>query len=72
MNDLKTRLRKIGSRTGLTHRNRDTATGAQAAAYIEKLEASVMELLQSNWDKSWPTMRKYDTFEEYAKEALEK
>jgi hypothetical protein len=37
----------------------------QAADYVEKLEGMVLELLQSNWDQSWPTMRKYDTFEEY-------
>ena len=37
---------------------------------IEKLEALVKELLQSNWDNSWPTMRKYDTFEEYQNAVL--
>ena len=25
----------------------------------------VEELLRSNWDNGWPSMRRYDTFEEY-------
>jgi len=37
---------------------------------IKKLEALVKELLRSNWDNSWPTMRKYDTFEEYQNAVL--
>lgn len=37
---------------------------------IEKLESLVKELLRTSWDKSWPTMRKYDTFEEYMDNVL--
>jgi hypothetical protein len=43
----------------------------EAADRIEKLETLVKELLRSNWDNSWPTMRKYDTFEEYENAVLE-
>jgi len=39
-------------------------------ARINELEALVKELLRSNWDNSWPTMRKYDTFEEYENAVL--
>ena len=42
----------------------------EAADRIEKLEALVKELLRSNWDSSWPTMRKYDTFAEYQNAVL--
>lgn len=31
----------------------------------ELLREMVEELLRSNWDSGWPSMRKYDTFEEY-------
>jgi tetrahydromethanopterin S-methyltransferase subunit B len=40
-------------------------------AKIRKLETLVKELLRSSWDSSWPTMRKYDTFEEYENAVLE-
>ncbi|CAB4122601.1 hypothetical protein UFOVP32_42 [uncultured Caudovirales phage] len=40
MTDLNERLRKIGCRTGMTHRMKDAVTGCEAAAYIEKLEAA--------------------------------
>ena len=33
-------------------------------------EVLIEELLRSNWEKSWPTMRKYDTFEEYRDSVL--
>jgi len=45
-------------------------TMSDAIAHIEKLETLVKELLRSNWDNSWPTMRKYDTFEEYQNAVL--
>jgi hypothetical protein len=43
----------------------------RAADCIEKQQGVIDDLLRSNWEKSWPTMRKYDTFEEYAKAVLE-
>jgi len=33
-------------------------------------EVLIEELLRSNWEKSWPTMRKYETFEEYRDSVL--
>ena len=33
-------------------------------------EVLIEELLKSNWEKSWPTMRKYETFEEYRDSVL--
>jgi hypothetical protein len=39
-------------------------------ARINELEGLVKELLRSNWDNSWPTMRKYETFEEYENAVL--
>jgi hypothetical protein len=33
-------------------------------------EDLIDELLRTNWEKSWPTMRKYETFEEYRDSVL--
>jgi hypothetical protein len=37
---------------------------------IADRETLIEELLRSNWESSWPTMRKYDTFEEYRDSVL--
>lgn len=37
---------------------------------IADRETLIEELLKSNWEKSWPTMRKYETFEEYRDSVL--
>jgi hypothetical protein len=37
---------------------------------IADKEDLIDELLRTNWEKSWPTMRKYDTFEEYKDSVL--
>ena len=37
---------------------------------ISDKETLIEELLRTNWEKSWPTMRKYDTFEEYRDNVL--
>jgi len=37
---------------------------------IADKENLIDELLRTNWEKSWPTMRKYDTFEEYRDSVL--
>jgi hypothetical protein len=37
---------------------------------IADKETLIEELLKSNWEKSWPTMRKYETFEEYRDSVL--
>lgn len=37
---------------------------------IADKETLIEELLKSNWEKSWPTMRKYETFEEYRESVL--
>jgi hypothetical protein len=37
---------------------------------IADKEDLIDELLRTNWEKSWPTMRKYDTFEEYRDSVL--
>lgn len=37
---------------------------------IADKEALINELLKTNWEKSWPTMRKYETFEEYRENVL--
>lgn len=37
---------------------------------IADRETLIEELLESNWEKSWPTMRKYETFEEYRDSVL--
>ena len=58
-------------RTGIYTCEGVRALRNRAADHIETLEALTMYLLRSNWDASWPTMRKYDTFEEYARKALE-
>ena len=49
---------------------KDAEELANAGNRIEELEALVKELLRSSWDNSWPTMRKYDTFEEYQNAVL--
>jgi hypothetical protein len=66
MTDLVNRLR---SNTDMWDHDYDLQS--DAADRIEKLETLVKELLRSNWDNSWPTMRKYDTFEEYENAVLE-
>ena len=45
---LKERLRQIGSRVGMKNRARDTATGAEAADRIEKLEEENSVLFVAN------------------------
>jgi len=37
---------------------------------IADRETLIEELLKSNWEKLWTTMRKYDTFEEYKDSVL--
>jgi len=37
---------------------------------IADRENLIDELLRTNWEKSWPTMRKYETFEEYRDSVL--
>ena len=37
---------------------------------IADKETLIEELLKSNWEKSWPTMRKYETFEKYKESVL--
>jgi hypothetical protein len=37
---------------------------------IADRETLIEELLKSSWDLSWPTMRKYETFEEYRDSVL--
>ena len=37
----------------------------EAADRIEAQQKLIRKLLRDLWDSSWPTMRKYDTFEEY-------
>ena len=37
---------------------------------IADKEDLIDELLRTNWEKSWPTMRKYETFEEYRESVL--
>jgi len=37
---------------------------------IADKEDLIDELLRTNWEKPWPTMRKYDTFEEYKDSVL--
>ena len=37
---------------------------------IADKETLIEELLRSNWEMSWPTMRKYDTFEQYKDSVL--
>jgi hypothetical protein len=37
---------------------------------ISDRESLIEELLKSNWEMSWPTMRKYETFEEYRDSVL--
>ena len=66
--------------TDLAHRLRESAKATfydplkselnEAAKYIEWQQELINELLRSNWDASWPTMRKYETFEEYASAVL--
>jgi len=42
----------------------------RAADCIDKQQGIIEDLLRSNWGMSWPTMRKYETFEEYASTVL--
>lgn len=37
---------------------------------IADKETLIEELLRSNWEMSWPTMRKYETFEDYKDSVL--
>jgi hypothetical protein len=67
--DLVKRLRRAD--TCIFPTERDRCHCGEAADRILKLETLVKELLRSNWDNSWPTMRKYDTFEEYENAVLE-
>lgn len=43
----------------------------EAAERIRAQDKLILELLRDLWDSSWPTMRKYDTFEEYRDAVLE-
>jgi len=68
MNDIAYRLRESAKETFYDPLKSELN---EAADHIEKLTGLVKEFLRSNWDKSWPTMRKYDTFEEYESAVLE-
>ena len=37
---------------------------------IADYEVLIEKLLRSNWEMSWPTMRKYETFEDYKDSVL--